>query len=747
MLDLLILQKRSTHNKNVKKQWISKKEVHRFINVILWATRTRVLEREYHELGDRILLLWRNSGSTFTFKYLKECLNITTRKIAKIDIEPSKSIFVKLDRYGFPSIIPKEIVKSINVDVEDLGSRKLFIVGILTVLSIFRVFPTKVKESMDTITNKFSGLSRELDRVDIQSALSTLGIKIHKKWFKIKLLGSVKAGPNSHKAFLGTCLDAFALLHSPRVLWGWVRSASPLLVTWWFLIVLLGGPYFALSRAFGAQKPVNGRLSIVYNQAGKARVVAITNWWIQMNLYSLHKSIFSFLKSQTTDGTFDQIGAINNLINRVPKGQTLYGFDLSAATDRLPIDLQVQILNMLNINGRAWRDQLSIDWLYDGSFYKYQVGQPMGAYSSWAMLALTHHVIIRISAIKAGLSPDFSEYCVLGDDVVIANDFVATEYLKIMSILGVEISLGKSIVSPVFTEFAKKLLGPQLNISPIGPGLLLNTIRYRYYIVPLICDLLESGVSSIKYVSTHIQSLPTRYRKYEGILPMALFIYNLRFIKSLNPRDGDFYRYQALNVSIWASLKYLLTEMESKWQGDLKELIRSAKFSFSEGLFISQSRLGLPSLSEAMIFIISPGVYYLIISYLKNIDDLIRNYFEFSFFSKSVYRDWNKDWIAVVERILNYLDSSNIVNTNWDEKEAVKEHLRIVKGIVSQSQQAKLVLSFRGLEISYKKLFANKEKIAFYANLKGLVPLKVNHTSYVRSVGRHILESSKNRAS
>jgi len=29
--------------------------------------------------------------------------------------------------------------------------------------------------------------------------------------------------------------------------------------------------------------------------------------------------------------------------------------------------------------------------------YRYEVGQPMGALSSWAMLALTHHLIVQLA--------------------------------------------------------------------------------------------------------------------------------------------------------------------------------------------------------------------------------------------------------------------------------------------------------------------------------------------------------------
>jgi len=47
-------------------------------------------------------------------------------------------------------------------------------------------------------------------------------------------------------------------------------------------------------------------------------------------------------------------------------------------------------------------------------------------------------------------------YAVLGDDIVIADKSVATEYLKLMDWLGVDINLSKSIISRNrVAEFAK----------------------------------------------------------------------------------------------------------------------------------------------------------------------------------------------------------------------------------------------------------------------------------------------------
>jgi len=67
----------------------------------------------------------------------------------------------------------------------------------------------------------------------------------------------------------------------------------------------------------------------------------------------VHKLIFSMLRSMDTDGTFNQTLPIENLIEKygfprgfVPK-RTFYSLDLSAATDRLPISLQKEIMSCL----------------------------------------------------------------------------------------------------------------------------------------------------------------------------------------------------------------------------------------------------------------------------------------------------------------------------------------------------------------------------------------------------------------
>lgn len=63
------------------------------------------------------------------------------------------------------------------------------------------------------------------------------------------------------------------------------------------------------------------------------------------------------LKSIDQDGTFDQHRPFNNLIES--GNGKFFSFDLSAATDRLPIELQRDILNILSLNlGTYWSSLL-----------------------------------------------------------------------------------------------------------------------------------------------------------------------------------------------------------------------------------------------------------------------------------------------------------------------------------------------------------------------------------------------------
>jgi hypothetical protein len=84
----------------------------------------------------------------------------------------------------------------------------------------------------------------------------------------------------------------------------------------------------------------------------------------------------------------------------------------------------------------------------------------------------------------------------LGDDIVIANKAVATNYLSLMKDLGVDINQAKSLESEIgLAEFAKRLIGPHGDISPISPKLVLQTALKPRALTDLVRDMVGRGVS------------------------------------------------------------------------------------------------------------------------------------------------------------------------------------------------------------------------------------------------------------
>lgn len=114
----------------------------------------------------------------------------------------------------------------------------------------------------------------------------------------------------------------------------------------------------------------------------------------------------------------------------------------------------------------------------------------MGAYSSWAVFALSHHLIVRVAAMRSGSQPDWHNYALLGDDIVIAGSRTAREYKAVMTQLGVSISETKSHESLDTYEFAKRWYHSGTEIS----GLPLNSLLQTHTWYELATEL-ENGLS------------------------------------------------------------------------------------------------------------------------------------------------------------------------------------------------------------------------------------------------------------
>jgi hypothetical protein len=67
----------------------------------------------------------------------------------------------------------------------------------------------------------------------------------------------------------------------------------------------------------------------------------------QSLLKPLHDRIFGLLNQLPNDGTHDQEKAFKYAVQLGKKYKQSYAFDLSSATDRLPVEVQSYLLNIL----------------------------------------------------------------------------------------------------------------------------------------------------------------------------------------------------------------------------------------------------------------------------------------------------------------------------------------------------------------------------------------------------------------
>lgn len=400
---------------------------------------------------------------------------------------------------GLPRIIPK-------VHRSRIRNGDLFVVrGWLTMFGLYRILEAPYKLKLKTITEPGPPLSGEL-LSEFSSFLQDHFLPILKKRFRgsfvkaikqpLKFMASLRAKPflisksspvkpgveEVDNEQLSTVSTAPGAVLMAAVIWK-NHSLYPTLESW----CKMTGSIWILNRIDSWTKGktlapgsalVLGKLGLKFEPAGKVRVFAMVDCFTQWMMNPLHEAIFELLAQIPQDGTFDQLKPVESMIKRkLALGQTgLWSFDLSAATDRLPIVLQKVLLSpfLTSWGATLWANLLiGREYLFPGyggerlpkmepEMLVYARGQPMGALSSWAMLAFTHHAIVQWAAYRAsgGQTQEgwFNNYAVLGDDIVIGDRAVAKQYLILMDALGVEISGHKSLQSPrrLVCEFAKR---------------------------------------------------------------------------------------------------------------------------------------------------------------------------------------------------------------------------------------------------------------------------------------------------
>lgn len=232
------------------------------------------------------------------------------------------------------------------------------------------------------------------------------------------------------------------------------------------------------------------KVSIKMDVDCKSRLVGILDYWTQTSLVNLHKGLFDLLRQLPSDRTFNQTEGLKAF--RPDEGSKYHSVDLTAATDRFPVVLQQALLDHLigHDKAQAWTRLLTDRAFYlNGKPYFYEVGQPIGVYSSWSTFALAHHLVVFVAAQRAGKRPSWRNYILLGDDIVIGNDQVAFHYQKILDELGCGVSEGKTFRSENFFEFAKRLFHQGTEFTPF-PLAGLVEVRHKYHLLYAFFEML-----------------------------------------------------------------------------------------------------------------------------------------------------------------------------------------------------------------------------------------------------------------
>lgn len=204
-----------------------------------------------------------------------------------------------------------------------------------------------------------------------------------------------------------------------------------------------------------------GHISFIQEAGAKARVVAVPNAWLQWGFQPLHEWLDSVLQILDYSCVHDQNKGAWYIQERLKADCCLYSFDLTSATDRFPLTLQLNLLENLGLGkyADALQEVTNEDWYvstgpYKGQAWKYECGQPMGLYGSFPLFSLTHIALLGGLCLEEGISLAETPFLLLGDDVVISNPKLAHSYEKILKDLGVEVSFAKSMKSSKVAEFA-----------------------------------------------------------------------------------------------------------------------------------------------------------------------------------------------------------------------------------------------------------------------------------------------------
>lgn len=215
-----------------------------------------------------------------------------------------------------------------------------------------------------------------------------------------------------------------------------------------------------------AEDETYGNINVIQEGGAKGRVVCSPNAWVQYYCKPYHSYLGRIIARLESHGKvfryhygtscmYDQESGVYLALRKLESGNYASGVDLSSATDRFPLSAQQSICRELGIPefGEALEELKGPYHSPTHELWTYGAGQPMGLYGSFPLFHLTHYCLLNGLSYKLGLPNDWSNFAVLGDDVIVFNKELHDAYLKALEVLGVPVSYNKSFEGNL-VEFA-----------------------------------------------------------------------------------------------------------------------------------------------------------------------------------------------------------------------------------------------------------------------------------------------------
>jgi len=428
-----------------------------------------------------------NHGEKFTIQRLKELRRVLQQYVLRQTVTPIP--FLKTDAEGFPKCI--SFVKPDRNDAYHVR----YSLSFFRIVDEFRCKPELDPSTIEDISTCDKLLMQDIISFIHKSSILQNLPKLEEGY----CIMSNKAGPNGPATI--TAMRDLSAVKADRDLWRDITALMKISV-----------PYInphAYTPHQGEFK--HSKLVLLSDKACKTRVIAIADWWSNTALTCLHKAFMKGLQRLPSDVTYRQ-SSIPKLIQGL--GRSLFSSDMTAFTDRFPIDLEENVVRAVygsHISGLWKRITTNRAFTHKGVNYRYRCGNPMGLLSSWAVSTFTHHVIKHYCAYKVGVSR--YKYLILGDDTLDTNERVYEKYTQVIKDLGVSISLSKCTQSlQGYTEFAKRLFTPEGEITGLPVTLLMELKTKPEQFLELVRLCRERGYED-EYLRPQISSLLKHHKR------------------------------------------------------------------------------------------------------------------------------------------------------------------------------------------------------------------------------------------